>query len=153
MDAAAEIAEVRLEILIGATPERTFQALVDETSFWWHKDFYTRPGADRFVIERRLGGLVHEDWGGGEGQIWGVVNGLSAPSFLQVVGDSSSEWGGPHRSIMTWRLEAEGDGTRLSFDQALHGKVNEDTRASLEAGWKLLFEGCLKPYAETGAVP
>ena len=111
------------------------------------------PGAKRFVIEKKLGGLMHEDWGAGEGQTWGVVNGLRSPSFLQVVGDTAREWGGLCRSIMTWRIEAEGGQTRLRFEHSMHGRVSEATRASHEAGWKQLFEGCLKPYAETGAAP
>ena len=146
--ATPAIAEVVLEIEINADCDRTFNALVDETSSWWHPDFYTAPGADRFVIERKLGGKMFEDWGNGEGQIWATVNGLRAPNFLQAVGDSSKQWGGPHRSIMTWNLEAKGDKTLLRFQHDLLGNVSEATRASLESGWQLLFVDGLKSYLE-----
>ena len=38
-DSSTSVAEVLFEVLILASPERTWQALVDETSAWWHRDF------------------------------------------------------------------------------------------------------------------
>ena len=97
--------EVLLEVNIEAPIEKVWKAFVDDTSAWWHPDFFTKSGADRFLIEPKLGGWMYEDWGDGAGQIWATVNGVEAPSFLQVVGDNTKEFGGPSRGIMTLRME------------------------------------------------
>ena len=94
---------------------------------------------------------MFEDWGDGAGQIWGHVTGLRAPTFLQITGDSTKDWGGPARGFMTWRLEPDGSGTRLRMEQEQFGSVTERGRASLESGWKQLFGECLKKFVETGS--
>ncbi len=145
-----------VEVPIEASPERVWQALVGETSAWWHRDFYTGPEPRGFHIEEQLGGRMYEDWGDGAGLIWAIVNGLRAPHFLQAVGDSSKSFGGPHRSVMTWTLEkgAENPGTTLlRLEHSVFGHVSKETEQSLESGWLLLVRDCLKPYAETGERP
>lgn len=149
----AAVRDILLEITIDAPPERVWTALVEETHAWWHKDFYTRANPVAFHIQPRLGGWMYEDWGDDSGQIWGSVTGIHAPDFLQVVGDSSPEWGGPNRGIMTWDLKADGNATVVRFRHAIHGNVSDETQGSLTEGWRLLFEGCMKPYAESGARP
>jgi uncharacterized protein YndB with AHSA1/START domain len=153
-ETSAVVCEVLLEIAIDAPRERVWEAIVEETASWWHKDFYTGPGAVGFHMQPKLGGFVYEDWGDGNGQLWGTVTGVRAPEYLQSIGDTSPDWGGPNRGIMDWRLEAADDGgTLLRFRHALFGNVSEQTRASLQGGWTLLLEQCLKAYAETGERP
>ncbi len=142
------VQNILVEILIEAPRERVWNTMVLETSSWWHEDFYTAPAPGGFHIEARLGGHMFEDWGGGEGQIWGQVVGLRAPEFLQVSGDSSKDWGGPHRSIMTWRLTEEDGSTRLTLEHSIFGHVSPATSASLESGWLTLFRDGLKAFVE-----
>jgi len=147
---AAAVREVLLEITVDAPRERVWNALVEETSAWWHKDFYTKP-AEGFHIQPKLGGWMYEDWGGGNGLLWGTVTGVQASEMLQVVGDLNADWGGPHRGIMDWTLtpaEDNPDATVLRFRHGIFGSISEKTAGSLDGGWKLLFETCLKPHAE-----
>jgi uncharacterized protein YndB with AHSA1/START domain len=148
---AAAVREVVLEIVIEAPRERVWRALVDQTTDWWHKDFFTRP-AEGFYLQPRLGGWMYEDWGNGNGLMWGMVTGVHAPEMLQVVGDLNSDFGGPHRGIMDWTLapvEGRPKATVLRFRHGLFGNVSAKTRDSLDSGWRMLFEQCLKPFAET----
>ena len=150
-ESPATVREVLLEITIRAPRERVWQALVEETSAWWHKDFFTRP-AEGFHIQPKLGGWMYEDWGKGNGLIWGTVSGVCAPEMLQVVGDLNADWGGPHRGIMDWTLtedDADPGKTHVRSRHGLFGNISEKTAASLDGGWRMLFEGCLKPHAET----
>lgn len=140
--------QILVEVTVNAPIERTWKALVEQTSDWWHADFFTRPGVDRFVIEPKLGGHMYEDWGQGQGQIWGTVNGIGAPTYLQVIGDQSKEWGGPSRGIMTWTLEEVDGGTKLRLDHNLYGELSDSVHDSLESGWQLLFGECLKNFVE-----
>ncbi len=145
--------EVLVEVEIEATPEKVWKALVEETAQWWHPAYSTNAAYRKFVIEPELGGFMGEDWGNGDGQVWGRVNGLQKNRFLQVVGDQSKDFDGPSRGIMTWRLEAEGSTTRVRFEQSLFGRVTDKTRSSLEGGWTQLFRDCLKFYAENDKSP
>ncbi len=145
--------DIQLEIRIEAPRDRVWTALTDEIGAWWHKDFFTHPDAGSFRLQPKLGGWMYEDWGDGDGQLWGTVNGVRKGEMLQVVGDTSADWGGPNRGILTWRLEEEAGVTVVAFRHSLFGNVSEQTRDSLEGGWRLLFEDCMKAYVEGGARP
>jgi len=62
-----EVHEIVQEVRLEATPARVWKALVEETSSWWHRDFYTGRNPRAFHIEARLGGAMWEDWGDGQG--------------------------------------------------------------------------------------
>ncbi len=147
------VQDVLVEVLIEAPPERVWESLVVEIGEWWHRDFTCGTGPARFHLEARLGGRMFEDWGGGNGLIWGHVHGLRAPEYLLVAGDSAREWGGPARNLMTWRLSREGTTTRLRLEHSLFGRVSEETKAELARGWTFLLRDVLKAYVETGEVP
>ena len=59
----ATIAPGELEIAINRPIKKVWKALVDETTFWWPKDFYTNPKTKGFQIESRLGEKMFEDYG------------------------------------------------------------------------------------------
>ncbi len=153
---AAQVQDLMMEVVIEASRERVWEALVEQTNDWWHKDFYTGAGALGFHLQPKLGGWMFEDWGDGGGLIWGTVIGVRLHEMLQVAGDSSPDWGGPNRGIMAWTLApADGreDVTVVRFRHSFHGHASDSTRTSLDDGWRMLFEGCLKPFAEAGARP
>lgn len=152
----AAVREILLEIPIEAPVADVWTALVDETNDWWHKDFFTGPNPVGFHIQPKLGGWMYEDWGDGAGLIWGTVIGVRPPSMgdamLQTVGDSSPEWGGPNRGILTWKLTADADNpahTVVRFSHALHGNITASTCGSLDDGWRLLFVDGLKAFCES----
>ena len=121
----AAVREVLLEIVIEAPRERVWRALVDQTTDWWHKDFYTAP-AEGFFLQPKLGGWMYEDWGKGNGLMWGTVTGVRAPEMLQVVGDLNADWGGPRRGIMDWTLAPVEDAPkrpRCAFATACSGTL------------------------------
>ena len=146
-------AEVLVEIEVAAPRERVWQAFVGETAAWWHPGFNTRPEGVTFTIEPVLGGRMFEDWGSGDGQVWGIVNGLEGGRFLQIVGDTDKAWGGPHRAIMSWHFEDSGEGTQVRLEHSMFGTVSDETRASMTEGWQFLIGEAFKPFVETGARP
>ena len=148
-----DLAEIVTEVEIAAPRDVVWAVLTQEPAPWWHPAFCSDPrGAEvgGLRIEAELGGRMFEDWGEGQGLVWGQVVALDRGRALQVVGDTSPAWGGPSRHWFTWRLEGSGAGTRLRFENAIWGVVSEATRASLEEGWAYLFEHGLKRWCETG---
>jgi uncharacterized protein YndB with AHSA1/START domain len=139
-----------LEVRIAARPERVWRALVEEASSWWHRDFYTGANPRGFHFEPVLGGRMWEDWGDGQGLVWGTVIGVRHNEFLQVSGLIDASFGGPAGSISTWRLAADAAGTTLRFEGTTWGAAGDATQRSLDVGWKFLIERCFKGWIETG---
>jgi hypothetical protein len=154
-DAALTIVEILTEVRIQAPRATVWETLVGDLTPWWHPAFYTDargPQRGGFHIEPQLGGRMFEDWGEGQGLVWGNVIGLDRERFLQIVGDSSPAWGGPSRNFQTYRLEDQGAGTLLRFENVVFGRVSDSTRNSLESGWRFLFQEGLKRFCETGSI-
>lgn len=144
-------AQVDLEITIKAKPQRVWQALVEETSRWWLKDFYSRPEAKGFVIEPRLGGRAYEDCGENGGQIWYTVVGMELHKSLSLLGHLTPAFGGPAMTMLQLRLSAKGKGTTLQLSDAIMGKVGEGKLQQTRDGWRMLFEDGLRAYVEGAA--
>lgn len=145
--------DVEHEIRIGATPERVWEVLTEEASGWWPASFYVGAEPRGFTVEAKVGGRVYEDWGGGQGVLWATVLVVRRGELLQWAGDLAPEFGGPARSVTSFRLEADGEGTRLKFRDSAYGSLSASTLEALEEGWRFLLEECLKPYAEEGRHP
>jgi DNA-binding transcriptional ArsR family regulator/uncharacterized protein YndB with AHSA1/START domain len=74
------IRTVRLafELRIGASAERTFEVMTQETHRWFPHSY----GGDRLrrvVLEPRVGGQHYEDWGDGSGYLYGEVTVYDPP--------------------------------------------------------------------------
>ena len=150
-DDAATVCRIPLELTIRAPKERVWKALVQDADAWFVRDDGPGPSGKTFHVEPRVGGLMYEDWGDGNGLLWGHVVLCNAPHALHVAGDCSPQWGGPNRGIMIWELSESDGTTTVRFEHALHGSVSEATRASYERGWKIQLEQGLKGHVESTA--
>ena len=145
----AAVCRIMLEIPIEAPKDRVWEALIQEADAWFVSDPGMGPADKTFHFEARVGGMMFEDWGNGNGVLWGHVIFCDSPNAVHVAGDCSPQWGGPNRGIMVWELaEAEGV-TTVRFEHALHGSVSDKARASYEGGWKIQLVDGLKRYVES----
>lgn len=144
----ATIGEVTLEIQLEATPERVWKGLTTEIGAWWPEAFYAggEPGRRQFHLDLRPGGTMGETWEDGGGLLWATVLGVYPHQKLEVRGDYSPTWGGPGCWIGTWTLEAEGNGTRLKFNEAAFGRVTEQYQKDKAKGWGFLYDRALRAY-------
>ena len=142
----ANLERVELEIEIRAPVERVWQALMEETDFWWHKDFYVNPKAQRFHIEPRLGGRMLEDWGNDSGVVWYEIFAFDPPRSVDFRGSLAVPFG-PALSLLHLELQAVGESTRLMLSDSTFG-VSTDDGKSKRDGWTQLFEDGLKNYVE-----
>ena len=143
----ANISLVELEISIHAPKEKVWKALVDDTTFWWPRNFYSNPAAVGYHIEPKLGGRMYEDWGNGNGLVWAQVFGVNAPDSIHLTGCVAPPYGLSH-NLLTLQLEEKDGVTMLKLSDATIGRV--DATGDKVAGWKELFEGSFKVYVETG---
>jgi DNA-binding transcriptional ArsR family regulator len=143
---ASTVEQVELEIAIAAPVGRVWNALIDETTFWWPKAFYTSPNAKGFHIEPRLGGKMFEDWGDGAGVIWYDVFAINPPHSIDLKGCMAVPYG-PAHTLLHLELAASGAGTILKLSDSTIG-LPKDCGTSKIDGWKQLFEDSLKSYVE-----
>lgn len=140
-----EMSIVEMETVISAPKQRVWKGLIEDTTLWWPKAFYTSPKATNFHIEPKLGGRMYEDWGDGNGVIWAQVFALDAPNAIHLQGCLSPPYG-PAVAIIVFQLEEREGTTVLKLSDSTIGKTD---KCEKEAGWKELFEGSFKPFVES----
>jgi uncharacterized protein YndB with AHSA1/START domain len=147
--------DIKIEVEIAAPPAKVWSSLTSGVGEWWPKQFYVGTSPKRFTIEPSVGGRVFEDWGDGEGVLFATVIIWEESRTLCWAGDMSAEYGGPARSVTTFRLKAASSGKRtvLAFRDTPFGLLSDDAMQQLEQGWRWLLNDCLKPFIETGKRP
>ncbi|HXV90314.1 MAG TPA: SRPBCC domain-containing protein [Gemmatimonadales bacterium] len=147
--------DIKLQVEIAAAPAVVWRSLTAGIGEWWPKMFYVGASPKRFAIEPRVGGRVFEDWGDGEGSLFGTVTVFDEHRMLQWAGDMSADFGGPARSVTTFRLQSGADGksTVVAFRDTPFGLLSDDAMQGLEQGWRWLLTDCLKPFLEQGKRP
>lgn len=126
--------DIRKEIVIAASPEVAFQALLEELG----------PGSQMpdgtpfpMRIEPWPGGRWYRDRGesGGHkyGHLWGHVQVIKAPVLLELAGPMPMSF--PAINHVQYRLTKEGSGTRLSLVHRAMGLLTPDLREGMPDGW------------------
>ncbi|MFO0873823.1 MAG: SRPBCC domain-containing protein [Phycisphaerales bacterium] len=131
---AVQTLDIRKEILIAASPEIAFQAVLEELG-----PGSVLPDGKPFPmkIEPWPGGRWYRDLGesGGHkyGHLWGHVQVIKAPMLLELVGPMPMSY--PAVNHVQYRLKPEGNGTRLSFVHRAMGLIPQEFKDSMPGGW------------------
>ncbi|WED64776.1 SRPBCC domain-containing protein [Synoicihabitans lomoniglobus] len=129
--------EVSLEFNFHAPVERVWEALIADVGQWWPSSFYTSERTQRFYLEPKLGGVMGEDFGDGEGLVWYRVIGLDRPRSLMLSGYLLPPWAGPALSLVRIELTAvNAHETKMTFMDSTFGKM---TDCSTAEGWQQIF--------------
>ncbi len=148
----ANCLQYELEINIAGTRQRVWQAIFEETNFWWLPDFHQMGGESVVTFDPTPGGkgLVETTDDGG-GLLWYSVQMHLPRDFkIYLTGHLAPEWGGPATSLMSIALEEVDGGCLLKISDSFHGNVSEKTIESTSAGWTQLFTEGLKGLVENG---
>ncbi len=126
--------DIRKEVLIAASPEIAFAALLEELG----------PGSQMpdgkpfpMKLEPWPGGRWFRDLGesGGHpyGHLWGHVQVIKAPALLELTGPMPMSY--PAVNHVQYRLKAEGAGTRLVLTHRAMGLIPQQHRDGMPEGW------------------
>ncbi len=127
--------DIRQDILIAATPDVVFAALLEELG-----PGGVMPDGTPFpmTIEPWPGGRWYRDLGhaGGHayGHLWGHVQVIKAPTLLELSGPMPMSY--PAHNHVQYRLKPEAAGTRLALIHRAMGLIPPEHRDGMPEGWK-----------------
>ena len=127
--------EIRKEMLIHASPNIAFEALLEELG----PGGQSPDGKDYpFVLEPWPGGRWFRDLGetGGHkyGHLWGHVQVIKAPTLLELSGPMAMSY--PAINHIQYRLKPEASGVRLTLVHRAMGLITAEHRESVHGGWE-----------------
>lgn len=140
--------QVEIEVMIGASPETVFDALTAKIGSWWT---FTFRSPSSVLLEPWAGGRFLERWEDGGGVHYATVTRVK-PGVLLVM-DGAMGMSEPVRGEIVLTLVGISGGTQVTLTHRASGEIDEGTEALYRRGWDVLLGGCLKRFAETGAIP
>jgi uncharacterized protein YndB with AHSA1/START domain len=96
-------------------------------------------------LEPWPGGRWYRDLGNDSGHFWGHVQVIKPPTLLEITGPMPMSY--PAINHIQYRLEAQGDGTRLTLHHRAMGLLSSDHRDGMPKGWEHKLE-CVRKIAE-----
>jgi Activator of Hsp90 ATPase homolog 1-like protein len=90
------------------------------------------------VIEPWPGGRWYRDLGNQSGHLWGHVQVIKPPTFLEFCGPMFMSFPGVNH--LQCRLTADGDATRLKFTHQAMGLIPEEMRMRVGEGWDYILK-------------
>lgn len=136
--------EARLDFTLHAPPAKVWTALTKDTNAWWPQSFHTSPKTKRVVLEPKLGGMLGEITGPGEGLVWHRVIGVEKNISLILAGYLLPPWAGPANTILRLTLTPVGKNeTKLEVVEYTFGVIGD---CNTVEGWRELFGGHFVPF-------
>ncbi len=139
---------LRFERRLAHPIERVWAALTEDVEAWWGSP-YLQGEATSLVLEPWPGGMFREDWGDGQGAVWGVVGLVERGRRLELHGAMGMT--GAVAGVTRFGLDPIGDGsTRLRLSHEAFGHLDPDTQRNYGLGWQDLLGVRLKAYLDEG---
>ena len=133
------------EILVHASPEVTFAALLDEIGpHNLNRDGSLMP----MKLEPWPGGRWYRDLGDNNGHFWGHVQAIKRPTLLELCGPLFMSY--PVVSNVQYRLSEVEGGTLIKFHHAALGLIEEPHRTGVASGWTTIHDR-VRTRAEKGS--
>jgi DNA-binding transcriptional ArsR family regulator/uncharacterized protein YndB with AHSA1/START domain len=142
---ADRIAKIEMEQRFDAPIEKVFAALTTELDNWWAFRFKNE---SKVIVEPWVGGRIYEDWGDGNGALYGNIVYLDPPYKVASRGPGGING---NFSNFNWDiLERDGEGTKRKVSLRMWGEVPDEMEKMFTEGSKAIMEKLLKDYVETG---
>ena len=147
---SAGAARFELEVSIEAPIDDVWQAVIQQPDAWWVSDMRCVSAGSTMHLEPRAGGTLVESDDAGASLLWFTVLAVEPGRSINFEGALAPPFGGPCSTYLLLELETRASLTVVKLTHSLHGHVDEAMLPEMESGWRLLFEGGLKPFVETG---
>src|SRR5438270_8194336 len=102
------LVRVELNIEIDASIEKVWNAVIEDITLWWPRDFYACANTKNFVIEPKVGGRLYEDAGNGNGVQWYTIIAIDPPKSMNLAGYLAPPYAGPATTLLRLELESTG---------------------------------------------
>jgi DNA-binding transcriptional ArsR family regulator/uncharacterized protein YndB with AHSA1/START domain len=137
--------QIEQEIVIDAPIHSVFDGLTENINDWWA--FRLGENKDsKMIFEPKLNGRFYEDWGNGQGVLWGTVIHYNAPEEIKLVGLLGMK--GAVNSNYSYKLEEKGSSTVLKLTHHAMGLLEPQWEEAHRHGWNELLNNLLKGYVE-----
>lgn len=139
--------QIEHEILINAPRKIIFDSLTNDINEWWA--FGTKGVQEKGTLyfEPKLGGHFYEDWGNGQGIVWGTVTYFKELEEIRLNGPIG-EMKGAVNSNYSFKLEEKGSSTILKLSHQVVGILEPQWEQNHRNGWNKLLEELFKNYVE-----
>jgi len=141
---AISLFHTELEVPIKASPERIYQVLTRDIANWWDPD--SSWGRGKLMLEPEVGKRMWEDFGNGEGALFGIVTYVEHNKKLEIEGDHGL--GSGVQGYIRFELVPQEGVTILKFSHRAFGEISERSRGRFSEGWKQLLAVNLVEYLE-----
>jgi DNA-binding transcriptional ArsR family regulator/uncharacterized protein YndB with AHSA1/START domain len=136
--------QIEQEIIIHANKEKVFKALTKDINSWWK--FRLGEESSTLIFEPHLTGRFYEDWGNGEGALWGTVTYFRENEEIRLNGHLGMS--GAVNSYYSYKLSGEGNKTVLQLSHHTVGILEPHWEESHRHGWNELLAVHLKNFIE-----
>ncbi|MGH2588402.1 MAG: metalloregulator ArsR/SmtB family transcription factor, partial [Dehalococcoidia bacterium] len=123
IDTGVRQLDVQMDLRVDAPPETVFRALVEDIDAWWGAPHLHAPSARGIRLELEPGGRLWEDWGDGQGAVWGRIHTWRRNERLELVGPFGMV--GPVQGLVRFHLDRDGSGTLLRFSHQAVGAISD----------------------------
>lgn len=131
-------------LVIDASRERLWRAVLEETSAWWRPPYTILGGTEETTLDlgTRVGDPVIERQGGREA-LWGTLAELDPGHALAWIGrlcgaDAAT---GTGTGTVRIRLDADAERTRVTMRQEAFGYFDDAIHDGVAAGWQHKLDG------------
>lgn len=136
--------QIEQDIVIQAKKETVFKALTEGIGSWWH--FRVGVKGTKLIFEPQLGGRFYEDWGNGEGALWGNVTFFKRNEEIRMNGLLGMS--GAVNSSYSYKLIEDRDKTILQLSHQAVGILEPHWEEAHRHGWNELLQENLKKFIE-----
>jgi len=143
------MASLSIQTEVSVDPHHAWEYYFNQINGWWPEECFTSPRVKRILIDTYIGGYMYEDYGEGEGLIWGTVIGVEYPNLLQIKGHLTRAFGGPAITFEEISFKSlDGDKTQIIYELDAVGDLSEKSLSSLKEGWIDLLQNRFRKYCE-----
>ncbi|MDM5316171.1 metalloregulator ArsR/SmtB family transcription factor [Fictibacillus sp. b24] len=136
--------QIEQDIVLHGKVETVFKALTEDIGSWWH--FRVGDKGAQLIFEPQLGGRFYEDWGNGEGALWGTVTYFKRNDEIRLNGLLGMS--GAVNSSYSYKLIEDGDKTILQLSHQAVGILEPHWEEAHRHGWNELLQENLKKFIE-----